>query len=56
MVPAAVHATVLGKWELTLSNAFSVLSCYLSMASQSSTRAHAKRITATWYRMLNGGH
>ena len=46
MVPAAAHVTLLGKWELTVSKAFSVLSCYLSTASRSSTRAH----------MLCGGH
>ena len=42
-------------WSGTTSNAFSILSGELSVASQSSTRAHTQRITATWYHMLYGG-
>ena len=55
-VPAAVHAALFGKQELTTFNAFSVLFGDLSTASQSSTGAHAKRLTDTQYHMLSVGH
>ena len=56
MVPAAVYATLFVKRELTTCNGFSMLSGDPSSASQSFTRAHAKKIEATWYHMLYGGH
>ena len=53
--PAAVCAALFSKWKLTASNTFSRLSGEPT-ASQSSTRAQAKRISATGYHMLSGGH
>ena len=44
------------KKELTACNAVWTLSSELSTASQSSTRAHAKRMAATRYHMFYGSH
>ena len=55
-VPVAVPATLFRKWERTACNTFSILSGEPSTASQSSTGAHTKKIAATWYHMLYGGH
>ena len=52
LVTAAVYAILFVKWELTTYNGFSMLSGDPSSSSQSFTRAHAKRIAATWYHML----
>ena len=56
MVPVTVHGTLSGKWELTSCNAFSVLSCDVSIISQSSTGAHTERTVATRYHILCGVH
>ena len=56
MGPAAVHVTLFGKWELTASNDFSLLSGDLSTTSQSYTGAHMERIAATWDHMLSHSH
>ena len=55
-VPAAVHVTLFGKWELTASNDFSLLSGDSSTTSQSYTGAHMERIAATWDHMLSHSH
>ena len=55
-VPVAVPATLFRKWERTACNTFSILSGEPSTVSQSSTGAHTKKIAATWYHTLYGGH
>ena len=56
MVPVAVHVTLFGKWKLTASNNFSMLSGDLSTTSQSYIGAHMETIAATWDHMLSHSH